>query len=235
MTVDTETKDAEATPTVRKRGDSTTRKPREKASPDAPMGWDAFDKLKPKTADYAEKMAPDTDESVFKFVEERFATVYRLHWIERKGKRSWICLKTYANPEADCPLCEIGDVPRVNVVYNVIDFANPEKPENKIWVVTSKKLQEQIKNYAEQTKTSPLNRANLYWKVSRVGEGTQTTYPLAPVKERDLVDPDDWGWEQSWILNDTQLAEFNDQAFTLEEIVKLNTAEELEEIAAEKS
>ena len=41
---------------------------------------------------------------------------------------------------------------------------------------------------ASNAKTGPLNRPDLYWAVSKTGQGTKTSYSVVPVKERDLAE-----------------------------------------------
>ena len=46
----------------------------------------------------------------------------------------------------------------------------------------------QLEKLTSSTKTGPLNRPDLYWAVSKTGQGTKTSYSIVPVKERDLAE-----------------------------------------------
>src|SRR3954466_4260310 len=144
------------------------------SKPATDYGWDAIDSIKPVNKDFATEFKPEENKTyIVKFLAPKFLTAYRQHWInELKGKKSWICTKTLDNHEADCPLCDIADQPRLHVVFNVLDLTKPDKPEVKIWTVTSAKLRKNLEAQAKEPQTSPLDRDNLYWKVFRVGEGT---------------------------------------------------------------
>lgn len=130
----------------------------------------------------------------FKFTEEpqlvKFLTnvpfaVYDQHWIERKGKRSFVCLGD------NCPLCDKGDTPRSKVAFSIVNLS-AEEPIVEM-LITSPSLTNQLASLDKDAKTGPLDR--LYWSLSRHGKESKTTYTVIPVKPRDL--DEDWGCDQA--------------------------------------
>jgi hypothetical protein len=115
-----------------------------------------------------------------------FANI-RQHWIERKGKKSFVCLET------DCPMCDIlGDEPRPLAAFNIVVFTTVEQggeqfiePTNMIWEVGGG-VGGQLEELASDPASSPLS--NFYFKVSKKTgpNGGAPQYSIVPVKDRDL-------------------------------------------------
>lgn len=197
-------------------------------------GWDGYDENREEYGDYAPdfgktlKEAQDDDEDVlFKFVDDAPFAVYKQHWIERKGKRSFNCIASKAL-KTRCPICdEVGDRPGTKVAFNVISLHDPENPRVEIWTV-GQKVADMIKKMAKEKRTSPLNRDDLYFAASRTGtKGGSVQTNIEPVKERDLKD--DWDTEP---LTEAEVKEFYEAAFD-EESVDYPTVKQMEEIVDE--
>lgn len=184
-------------------------------------GWGSYNKQKSESGDFPENLKVTDEAILIKFLDDEPFYVYRQHWIERSGKKSFTCLSD------NCPLCdELGDRPRLQVLFNVIDFTDADNPEVKVWTVGTR-VAGALKNFAADKKTSPLNRENLYWSVSKSGKGSKTQYSINPVKERDLEE--DWDIEP---LTADDIEDFDGQAYD-ESIVQFQTRKQLREIVDE--
>jgi hypothetical protein len=84
----------------------------------------------------------------------------------------------------------------------------------------------QLEKLASNAKTGPLNRPDLYWAVSKSGQGTKTSYSIMPVKERDLV--------EDWEIDPVTAAEMISKMKPLgPDALRMSTTAELDEIAKE--
>lgn len=120
-----------------------------------------------------------------KFLDNQPFAVFDQHWIERQGKRSFVCLGE------DCPLCDKGDTPRAKVAFSIVNLS-AEEPVVEV-LLTGPMLTNQLASLDKDPKTGPLDR--IYWSMSRQGKGPKTTYSVLPVKPRDL--DEDWGADQA--------------------------------------
>lgn len=185
-------------------------------------GWDAVDKLKAESG-FAENLkVPDDDEIVIKFLDEKPYAGYREHWVqEAKSKR-----KTYSclGPE-ECPLCvTLGHQPNSRILFNVVDMSGSD-PTVKTWAMGTK-LAEKIKALSQKPRTSPINREDRYWIISKTGKGTSTEYNLEPISSDDLVD---WDLDP---LDEDEIEELMTQRSTKESI-RFDSVEDLEELVEE--
>lgn len=187
----------------------------------AGKGWGSYNKQKSEGGDYAEQLKVTDEATLIKFLEDEPFVVYRQHWLERQGKRSFTC-------HGDgCVLCDdLGDKARLQACFNVVDLSDPDQPEVKVWTVGTR-VAGSLKNFAADKKTSPLDRENLYWAVSKSGTGSKTQYTITPVKERDLAE--DWEFEP---LTSEEIEDLRKDAYN-DTIVDVQTKKQLEEIVEE--
>lgn len=188
-------------------------------------GWGGAAKVR-SSGKFAERFAITEEQVVIHFLDnEPFAT-FKQHWInERKGQKSFTCIAKTGKNAQDCPLCDAGDKPSTQIGFNVVDFTSPGDPVLKAWWVGSR-VSDQLKNFAEQEKTKPLNRDDVYFVVNRTGsQSAGYSTNINPVKERDL--DEDWDVES---LSDDELGEFEAKRYT-RDIVEQPTVRELKEIA----
>lgn len=150
-------------------------------------GWDAALKTAQSDRKFTTEFRFSDDPQLVKFLTNTPFAVFKQHWIERPGKKSFVCL------EDDCPLCGIGDTPRAKAAFSVVNLS-AEEPVAEI-LLTSPSLTRQLATFDQDAKTGPLDR--IYWSMSRQGRGPKTIYSIIPVKPRDLSE--DWGADQSEI------------------------------------
>jgi hypothetical protein len=203
-----------------RRGASTTRasRPARDSAPAASTrvskGWGGVRKHREESSSYASNFKVSDEEVLVKFLDDEPFVTYYQHWLqELDGKKSFTCLGD------DCPLCEIGDDPRFLAVFNVIDLR--DDPEVKIWEASPQPAGE-IEEISKNSRTSPLNRDDLYFAVSKKkGKNGFWAYTILPVKERDL--PEDWDMDP---LTPSELSGLTDKMYD-ESIVRISTREEL--------
>lgn len=145
-------------------------------------GWAAAKQAVAKSSTtYPTDFRPSEEAQLIKFISNE-PMIFMQHWINRPGKKSFISIG-----EGD-PLIEVGSKPDQKFAFTVVNLQS-EDPQPQLWVV-GVRLCSQLEKFASNPKTGPLNRPDMYWEVSKSGSGTQTTYNLTPVKERDLAE--DW-------------------------------------------
>jgi hypothetical protein len=105
--------------------------------------------------------------------------VYELHWVEREGKKSFVCSGD------ECPLCTIaGDKPRAKFAFNVLVLSD-ETPTVQI-LTAPITFARQLQAANEDPRRGPLTK--YYWAISRQGTGQQTQYTLDRVRATDLAE-----------------------------------------------
>lgn len=154
-------------------------------------GWEAaLNASKADSKKYTNEFRFSDEQQLVKFISSEPFAVFGQHWIERQGKRSFVCL---AEDPQGCPLCDKGDTPRTKVAFSIVNLS-AEEPVVEM-LLTSPTLTRQLANLAEDPKTGPLDR--IYYALSRSGTGPKTVYQVTPVKPRDLEE--DWSVSQSEI------------------------------------
>jgi hypothetical protein len=145
-------------------------------------GWGAADAaLKPKreSGDYPTDFRFSDQQQLVRFLENEPFAVYEQHWIEREGKKSFVCLGD------DCPLCTIlGDKPRAKFAFNILVLSD-EAPNLQI-LTAPPTFARQLRAANDDPRRGPLTK--YYWAISRQGSGPQTTYTLDRVRGTDLAE-----------------------------------------------
>lgn len=194
--------------------------PRPKASG---KGWGAFKAKREEYSDFLKPYKlPEDQKEIIKILDEEPFAVYSEHWLdERSGKKSFTCLGD------DCPLCNVGDKARVYALFNIVDLRDPEDPKVSFWKC-SQTVADILEGYAQDPKTSPINRFDLYWSIQKTGGGKKGRVQthLNPVKARDLLD--DWDIEP---LSEEEIEEFEDKAFEEDAVIEYSSRKALREIA----
>jgi hypothetical protein len=188
--------------------------------PPVKKGWDAADAAK--SGDFPDDFSTTDEAQLIHFLDDAPFAVYKQHWIERAGKKSWRCLE-----DAGCPLCDdIGDRPQAKICFNIIDLADPEKPVNRLWTVGSR-IATTLKNLNKDKKIGPINRDDIYFSVSASGKGLKRDTVVTPVKARDVSE--DWDIAP---LSEEELVDLDAKAYD-DSIVEFHTKKQLTEIADE--
>jgi hypothetical protein len=160
-------------------------------------GWEAANALlKPKKeTDYAIDFKFGEQQQLVRFLEDEPFMVYQSHWVEREGKKSFVCLGD------DCPLCTIADEKaRGKFAFNVLALSE-EEPSVQI-LTAPPTLARQLKAANDDPRRGPLTK--YYWSISRQGSGPQTQYTLDRVKPADLA--------EEWELNPDTVDELVESA-----------------------
>lgn len=184
----------------------------------AGSGWGAYKKKRAESGEYPDDFRPDKERTVIKFLDDEPFAVYREHWIERPGKKSWTCI------EDDCPLCEIGDTPTVYAAFNVVVM--DENPSLNVWRVRPR-VASTLENLAEDKTTGPLTKH--YYAVSRTGKGSKSVTNVNPIKSRDLAE--DFQMEP---LTSEELREFDGSRYDAS-VIQYHTRKQLRELVNEVS
>lgn len=143
-------------------------------------GWSAAKKAVANSSkSYATDFKFDEDVQLVKFISSDPMT-FMQHWVNRPGKKSFISIG-----EGD-PLIAVGSVPSQKFAFTVLNLSD-EEPQLQLMVV-GVRLCGQLEKLASDKKTGPLNRPDMYYAVSKTGQGTKTSYSIVPVKERDLAE-----------------------------------------------
>lgn len=201
--------------------------PRSRRSSERPSGnvsgkgWKAFKQKREERSDYVKTYKlPEKEAEIIKILDDEPFSVYAEHWLdERSGKKSFVCIGD------DCPLCNVGDKPRVYAMFNIVDLRDPEDPVVLPWKV-SQTVADVLEGYANDKKTAPINRDDLYFSAKKTGGGkkgrVQTN--LNPVKARDLLD--DWDIEP---LTAAEIAKF--KRFEEDDVLEFYSRSDLKKIA----
>lgn len=149
-------------------------------------GWGAAEStLKRKgDGDYPNDFRFSDQPQLVRFLDDAPFAVYQQHWIEREGKKSFVCLGD------DCPLCTIaGDKPRGKFAFNVL-VVSEETPSVQI-LTAPPTFARQLRAANDDERRGPLTK--FYWAISREGVGPQTAYTLERVRATDLAE--EWGMD----------------------------------------
>lgn len=188
-------------------------------------GWKSFKDKRSEHAssDYVKNWKYPEEESLVKILDEEPFAIYTEHWIDELKKKSYGCL---TDLDEKCPLCAIGDKPKVYAFFNLLDLSSGS-PKVWPWKVSSSTM-DQLDRYATSNKTSPINRDDVYWSIWKSGGGRagRVQVHVQPVKERDLGD--DWDTDP---LEPEELDEF--PLFTAEDVTEYLTKRDLQRIADE--
>lgn len=158
-------------------------------------------------------------ETLIKILEAKPFAAFWQHWI---NKKPYICLET---DTVNCPLCDIGDPPKSVDCFNIVEFTEAG-PKLFVWICSANPAKA-IRERSEKPRTSPVNRDDLYWAVSKSipANGFAETN-LDPVKSDDLKE--DWGVDP---LTSEQLAEFREKSYKEEDVKRTTPRHELVELA----
>lgn len=179
-------------------------------------GWGAAEaKLTEKSGDYPTDFKFTDTPKLVRFLEDGPFAVYQQHWIEREGKKSFVCL------EEECALCAIaGDKPRGRFAFNVLVLSD-ENPTVQV-LTAPPTLARMLRSANDDERRGPLTK--YYWAISREGTGPKTTFTLERVRATDL--------EEEWSMNADDIEPLVEKAEKYDaSIVYVTPKEELTSIA----
>lgn len=152
-------------------------------------GWGAAAAVltKKKDGDYPTDFKFTEQTQLVRFLQDEPFDVYAQHWIDREGKKSFVCLQTPRIGE-DCPLCDIaGDKPRNKFAFNVVVLSDEHDGQPEVQILTAPPtFARQLMAVHEDPRRGPLTKH--YWAISRQGTGPQTQYTLDRVRATELAE-----------------------------------------------
>lgn len=153
-------------------------------------GWDLAAAVldKPAAGEYPTDFRFSESTQLVAFLEDDPFDVYAQHWVEREGKKSFVCLQTPRIDES-CPLCETaGDQPRNKFAFNVVVLTDEDEGgPRKVQILTAPpSFARQLRAMNMDPKMGPLSKH--YWAIARHGSGPKTQYTLNRVKATDLAE-----------------------------------------------
>jgi len=165
------------------------------------------------------KVPDDGEEVLIKFLDDVPFAAYYQHWLMTDaGRRAYTCAGFN-----DCPVCARGDRAKSSDLINVVVLG--PTPEPFVWFMSADPSSA-VEERATNKRTSPLNKAGLYFAVSKKkGTNGFFSYTLDPVREDELKE--DWGANP---LTDQQIAAFSNKKFD-SSIVRIHTNAELADAA----
>ena len=150
-------------------------------------GWKGAKQTRDESSDFAPTLKFESGETVvIRFLEDEPYASYHQHWVERQGKRSFVCPEDRNDPKSPrCPLCDVGAERRAQYSFNVVVLEGDSRPVIKSWDV-GVRLLKKLETINADKKIGPLTAT--YFAVTKTGKGTQSDTTPVPVKERDLWD-----------------------------------------------
>lgn len=208
------------------RGERSERGGRGRTSSTARKGWGGYRQTADSVqSDFANNLKiVDNTDMLVKVLDEEPVAAYAEHWLTIDEKRrSYICLGE------GCPICDrLGDRPTVRVAMNVADMdVNP--PDVKIWQFGTQ-VGDLMEKFAENPKTSPINRDDIYWTITRTKKNDRYSTTVRPVKARDLEE--DFDMEP---LNEEELDELEAKRFEQDQVYTVKSKADLNEMIRENN
>lgn len=185
-------------------------------------GWGGAEKLQNSVTPWAQNLKMAEETIVMKFLDDEPYASVATHWLKKKGKRTYICLGK------GCPLCEIGDSPKVTHCFNIVKLTDGA-PLAFTWDRGKRDLKN-IEAKAKGAKTGPLSK--MWYELERTGTGlNDTKYTLKEIR-RGAADIAEF-YPELYVPTAAELAAV--KRTTVADVLKQKTPRaELEEIAAER-
>lgn len=172
---------------------------------------------------FEQEIPDDGEEILFKFLEEVPFASYWQHWVK---KRPYVCLID------DCPLCEIGHRPKSVDCFNVIALHKVNTtgeviPEVFLWSLSPAPKKE-VEAKAEKPRSSPLNREDLYFTISKkMGKNKIPEFNLEFIKADELEE--EYGMPP---LTAEAIESLAETSFGEVDLTQVSTRQELEDVVS---
>lgn len=146
------------------------------------VGWGGAAKMRAEHSEFANRLNMVEETIVGKFGDDGPYSVVAMHWIQGKeGRRSYMCLGK------NCPLCDIGDKPRVSNRFNFIRYTDSD-PVVTSWDV-GVRVMAKLEAAHKHPKYGPLSKVP--YTIKRTGlKAKDTTYEISPVKRVSDIEED---------------------------------------------
>jgi hypothetical protein len=188
-------------------------------------GWGGAEQIRNSLTPWAKPLTlKDGEAVVLRFLEdEPYATV-RTHWVDRKGKRSFICLGD------GCPLCAIGDPVKATTNFNVVQLTDGP-PILLSWETNNTNFN-LVKKANGDPRHGPLSKK--FYTLSRTGSKmNDTVYSLAVVKRIEDIEED---FPNLYVPTEDEIEAMQEDRYTAEKVLEsASPKHELTKIAAELS
>lgn len=143
-------------------------------------GWGAAEQVMSADSPFAQRLKVSEDAVIVKFLEDDPYAVFRQHWIERSGQKSFTCISDVSSK--GCPLCDAGNRPTSRFNFNVVLMTDGD-PQIKSYEVGARVI-DQLKNFSVDPRQGPLTKH--YWAISKSGKGARASTNHQMIRERDL-------------------------------------------------
>jgi hypothetical protein len=144
-------------------------------------GWGAAKRVADSTSSYVKPVQIGKDPLYVKFLEEGPFASFRQHWIERSGRKSFVCISEWS--DKGCPLCDMGDNARALFWFNVAVLDQDGGVSVEV-LEGGVRMKEQLNNLHTGKRTGPLN--GLWRSVTKSGKGTSSTLNWDTLDDEDL-------------------------------------------------
>lgn len=195
-------------------------------------GWDAHERHKARTSKFDagnEFKVEKGKKELIKFLEDVPFYSWLEHWVDEidVGKKSHYCLDSNEEDPGDCPLCDVGLKKAERAAFNIVTFDKKGNPVVKYWIATPDPLGS-IDDARSDKMTSPIDREDLYFAVSKSSKGRRTSYKVEAVDEDKVekyfdIDP----------LTDDEIDDLRQELFGEDDVVRRTSRSDLEEIVEE--
>lgn len=184
-------------------------------------GWKNANKQKAASSPFPQRLSPDSDGVVVKFLEDGPYTSYRQHWINeiQQGTKSFVCLDGMTTES--CPLCDGGSRASSQFHFNVAEVFKNQEAELKTYNV-GVTVYDQLSDHHTDPRQGPLEKH--YWVIKRSKNGNKWTTTLFMQRKEELE-------EQGYTVpSDEDLEKLT---LWTEDEVRISPRKELVEIAAQ--
>lgn len=196
-------------------------------------GWGGATQMAQQYSDFMSRLQMKEETKIIRFMDdEPFATV-AMHWFDRgtgkkKQRQSVLC-----RGSKQCPLCAIGDSPKVSTMFNVVELTDGDPVH---WnLECGVRLKKDIEAAAKHPKFGPLTKK--FYTLTREGmKFNDTKYKLDVIRREDDI-PE---LAEEFSLGELHVPEWEEidalDRYTVDDAKKgSKSAKEMREIAAELS
>jgi hypothetical protein len=148
-------------------------------------GWGNAQKQKAASSPFPQRLSPDKDGVVVKFLEDGPYASYRQHWINeiQQGTKAFTCIDGMGT--GSCPLCDGGNRASSQFMFNVAELSEDGPAELKTYNVGITVF-DQLSDHHTDPRQGPLEKH--YWVIKRSKNGNKWTTTLFMQREDELAE-----------------------------------------------